>query len=152
MRAPRAPQLDHEHGRRTQTTQRPTAAIGVLVASASFGGEKAKTVAHAAAGPAPAWPGWRKVIKEPDAIYDISNNAITDIRYEYPGGHIPKGFSASDDGYHGIGATMVGRSGDALLRGVGWSKTLNRTLLTRPTVLTPTPKPASRRSYLRSSL
>lgn len=65
------------------------------------------------------WPAWRKAMREPSTIYDISDNAIPDIRYEWPGGEIPRGFATSDDGERGTGATTTGYSGGTLFRGVG---------------------------------
>jgi hypothetical protein len=66
----------------------------------------------------PAWPKWRRAMTKPNTIYDISSNAIRDLRFTFPGGKIPRQFSNSD-GAAGTGATIYGYGGGALFRGVG---------------------------------
>ena len=64
------------------------------------------------------WPKWRKAMSQPHTIYDISDNTIKSLRFEFPGGAIPSQF-ANSDGEAGTGGTIFGYGGGALFRGVG---------------------------------
>src|SRR6185503_2372739 len=66
----------------------------------------------------PAWPKWRVAMTQPHTIYDISDNTIRSLQFEFPGGEIPSQF-ANADGKAGTGGTIFGYGGGALFRGVG---------------------------------
>lgn len=63
-------------------------------------------------------PKWRQAMKEPNVIYDISDNTLVSLKFTFPGGEIPSQFSNSD-GQPGTGGTIFGYGGGALLKGVG---------------------------------
>lgn len=64
------------------------------------------------------WPKWREAMKEPNIIYDISDNTLVSLKFTFPGGTIPTQFSNSD-GEPGTGGTIFGYGGGALFNGVG---------------------------------
>jgi hypothetical protein len=66
-----------------------------------------------------AWPKWRQAMTLANTIYDISDNAVRDLRFVFPGGQIPSQFANADDGFRGTGAGIINYGGGALLRGVG---------------------------------
>ena len=58
-------------------------------------------------------PKWRESMKEPNIIYDISDNTLISLKFTFPGGVIPTQFSNSD-GEPGTGGTIFGYGGGAL--------------------------------------
>lgn len=66
-----------------------------------------------------AWPAWRKAMTQPNTIYDISDNAIKDLKFDFGGAKIPTQFGNSDDGGQGTGGSIYGYGGGAHFRGVG---------------------------------
>lgn len=64
------------------------------------------------------WPAWRKAMTAPHTIYNISDNAIRNIKFTFPGGQIPAQF-ANADGEAGTGGTIFGYGGGVHMRGAG---------------------------------
>ncbi|MBM4035830.1 MAG: hypothetical protein FJ291_29165 [Planctomycetes bacterium] len=93
-----------------------TICLAVLLSAASAGGGEAAT--GSAGAPDPSWPKWRRVMAEPNTVYNISDNALVSIRFTFLGGKIPTQFSNSD-GEAGTGGTIFGYGGGALFSGVG---------------------------------
>lgn len=63
-------------------------------------------------------PKWREAMKEPNTIYDISDNTLKSLKFSFPSGEIPAQFS-NNDGEAGTGGTIFGYGGGALFNGVG---------------------------------